>query len=298
MSIFRPPLFRLLRVLALVALITSLPRGADAAEPRIRLGICTSIDNGATMGEIGYDYVELSLSGVAAMSEEEFAALKEKVAAAKVKPEAMNGFMKKPLVVVGPEAELGPVEGYMKQAFARADALGIKVLVYGSAGTRAIPEGFPRERAEEQLIEFLRLASDTAKPYPGLTITLEPLRPQESNFINTVREGLDLVRRVDRPNVRAMADLYHMGVQGETMEAIRDGGREWIRHAHIARTEGRAYPAAGDASDAYYKEFFTALREIGYDGRVSVEGRAEEFAKDARTAHACLRALADGAESR
>lgn len=289
--------FKLCKSLALAALLAlTLAAGtARAAEKSsIKIGICTSMKDAAAMKEMGFDYIELGLSTVAKMSDADFAKLKKQVAASPLKPESMNNFMSAPLVVVGEQVDLKPVEEYMKKAFQRANELGTKILVYGSAGTRKIPEGFAKEKAMEQMVTFLRLAADVAKPYPGLTIVVEPLRPQESNFINTAKDGLELVKKVDRPNVRAFGDLYHMGVQQEPMTALLEGGSEWIKHIHIARTEGRFYPKDGDSSMAYYKQLFDALHKIHFVGRVSIEGKVEtDFKTDAPAGLKCLRALAE-----
>lgn len=264
-----------------------------AGQAQIKLGICTKIEEAEAMAKIGYQYVEVSLSSIAKMSDEEFAKYKEKALAGPIKPESANGFMGSPLTVVGPTADLKPIEEYMKKAFPRANELGIKILVYGSAGTRKLPDGWAKEKAIEQLVAFLQLASDCAKPYPGLTIIVEPLRPQESNFINTIEEGLDVVKKADRPNVRAFGDIYHMGVQNEPMDAIYEGGAEWFKHFHIARVDGRAWPKAGDSSMEYYQKAFKAMRDIGYVGRVSIEGKGS-VKEDGAASYEVLRALADG----
>lgn len=282
--------------LAAVLALSGPPARAQQQKADIKLGICTSLKDADYLKKTGYDYVEMNLYAVATMSDEEFAKLKQQVAESPLKPEAMNGFYRGKAVFVGPKADLGPeVQAYLKKAMARANELGTKILVYGSAGSRKLPEGFPREKAVEQMVAFLRLASDAAKPYPGLTIVIEPLQPKEDNFINTAQQGLELVKKVDRPNVRAFGDLYHMGVQKESMDAFLEGGAQWIKHIHIARVEGRAYPKAGDSSVEYYKQAFAALRKIGYQGRVSIEGKPDKDLKsDAPESFKVLRALADG----
>lgn len=282
--------------LAAVLALGGAPAGAQEKQAEIKLGICTSLKDAEFMKKTGYDYVEMGLYSVATMSDEEFAKLKQQVAEAPIKPEAMNSFYRGKAVFVGPKADLGPeVQAYLKQAMARANELGTRILVYGSAGSRKLPEGFPREQAMKQMVDFLRLASDAAKPYPNLTIVVEPLRPQEDNFINTAKQGLELVKMTDRPNVRAFGDLYHMGVQNEPMDAFLEGGAEWIKHVHIARVDGRYYPKAGDSSMEYYKQAFATLRKIGYQGRVSIEGKPEKSLKeDAPESFKVLRALADG----
>ena len=63
----------------------------------------------------------------------------------------------------------------------------------------------------------------------------------------------------------------------------------FVTHAHIANPEGRRYPRRGDGFA--YEVFFGALRRAGYDGCVSVEAFTDDFARDAKEALDCLRAL-------
>ena len=44
----------------------------------------------------------------------------------------------------------------------------------------------------------------------GIVVCVEPLNRAESNFINTLQEGAEIVRRVNHPHIRLLADLYHM----------------------------------------------------------------------------------------
>lgn len=67
----------------------------------------------------------------------------------------------------------------------------------------------------------------------------------------------------------ALCDYYHMYNENEPMSNIVAAG-DWIRHAHISCADkARSYPALNDGFD--YGAFFTALRKIGYDDRLSLE---------------------------
>jgi sugar phosphate isomerase/epimerase len=267
-----------------------------AATAAIRLGVCTSPGNLAAIQEAGYDYLEYSFSTVARMTEPDFEALLKTVAASKIKIEAMNGFIPSEIKVVGPKVDNAQITGYLKPALERAsrllagDRLGLRIVVCGSGNSRNVPEGFSRETAMDQLVAFLRLTSDLAKPYPGLTIVVEPLRVKESNIINTIKEGLELVKKVDRPNIRLHADLYHMAENKEGVDGVLEAGSQYLKHTHIANPAGRVYPKAGDAFD--YKPFFEALKKIGYQGRLSIEAGTKDFKKDASEAYPVMRGLA------
>ena len=252
----------------------------------IRLGICTSIDNAPVMREIGYDYLELNMTQVAQMREEDFAALRARAAAAPLPVEAMNSMIPAEYPLCGPEGTGERVRAYLTTAFARAQALGVQVVVFGSGGARRLPEGMALAQGYDYLARYLSLAGTMARDF-GLAIAIEPLRAQECNLLHHVAEAQYLASRVRLPNVGALADLYHMMAGGEDCAAVERG----VLHAHIAERDARAYPAPGDGSEDAYAAFFRALHAFGYSGRVSVEGNCRDFAADARAAYAVLSAL-------
>lgn len=276
----------------LAAVMPGTPAQAEAGKARIRFGVCTSVDNINALQAAGFDYLESGLSSLAGMSDEKFAEVCKKVDASKIKVESFNGMLGKDLKITGDKVDLEAVRAYLKKAYPRAQRLGGKIIVFGSGGARSVPEGFSKEKAMEQLVEFGRLAADEAKPF-GLTIVVEPLRKKETNIINTVSEGLDYVKKIDRPNFRAFGDFFHMSTENEGMTGILASGSDYLKHMHIARLEGRTCPLPGDGSYASYKELFDTLNKIGYDGRVSIEGKTD-VKKDLKPALALLRGLAAG----
>lgn len=177
-----------------------------------------------------------------------------------------NGYFPGSIKVVGPDAETERAIKYSETALRRAAKVGMKVLVLGSSGSRSIPEGFSREEAEEQFIALLKGLAPAAEKY-GVKVGIEPLRTQETNFINTVREGAEISRKVGSPNVGVIADFYHMATMGEEPEAIVDSADK-LFHCHIAEKEKRTPPGVmGDDFTPYYK----ALKKIRYTGLISME---------------------------
>ena len=155
---------------------------------------------------------------------------------------------------------------YVEIAMRRAKQIGIKIVVLGSGGARQVPEGFPHNEARKQFIEVCRVMGNIAQRH-NITITVEPLNSGENNFINTVAEGLAIVKEVDHPNVRLLADIFHMMREGESPESIVQAG-DYLRHCHIAEMERRTPPGvAGDDFTPYLK----ALKEISYKGNIAIE---------------------------
>ena len=176
-------------------------------------------------------------------------------------PEAFNSFVRTGKIT-GPEADFDRLERYVNTALARAAQVGGKIIVFGSGGARNVPDDFSREQAQEQLVRFLNLCADASEK-TGVVVVIEPLNKLESNIFNTVSEGADYVRRVNRPGVRNLADTYHMEKDDEPLSAIVQSA-DVLAHTHTADTNRRA-PATGTYD---HQAFFRACREAGYDARV------------------------------
>ncbi|MBC8234880.1 sugar phosphate isomerase/epimerase [bacterium] len=252
----------------------------------MRFGICTSLDNANILADAGYDYIELGV-GASLMplaSEEDFKQVQDKVAASSLKPEAYAGFIPGELRVVGDNVNLQRLSNFVETACRRASTIGGKVIVYGSSGSRNVEEGYSREKALDQIAEFLNMGADHAEKY-GITIAIEPLCQKECNIINTVAEGLAMAKRVNREGVRVLADLYHAWQEQEPLSNIVDSG-DWLVHVHIAEPVKRKYPGNDDFD---FSDFFEALRDAGYDGRVSCECSFDNFNQDVKVALDTLR---------
>ena len=101
----------------------------------------------------------------------------------------------------------------------------------------------------------------------GVPLVYEPLNRYETNLINTVADGAELLRSLAVDNVRLLADLFHMNIEEVSLaDAIR-AGRDAIGHVHFVDSNRR--PAGCGHTD--YAPIVAALREIGYDGYVSAE---------------------------
>jgi sugar phosphate isomerase/epimerase len=259
----------------------------QAPPPRpIEIGVCTGIGNLEAAKAAGFDYVELPATQVAGLSDADFAALRERLRALGIPVPVTNNFLPGDLKLTGDRTDAAKQEAYVTKTFDRLQQLGVRVVVFGSGTARRVPDGFPRDAAWQQLADFGRRIAPLARAR-GLVVVVEPLRRQETNVVNTVAEGVELVRAVGDPDFGVMVDFYHLSVEREDPAIlVRDGPR--VQHVHIANPQGRVFPL--DAAEADYAAFFARLREIGYAGRISVEAGTEDFAADAPRAIALLRA--------
>jgi len=232
----------------------------------MKIGVCCSPDFIGQVKAAGYDYWEVHLANLIRMDEESFETLRKRVEVLQFPAEASNCFFSGDVNLYADD--LTSVAAYTETGMKRLAALGGKVAVVGSGGLRKIPEGEPRAVYEEKFAGVMRLCGEIARKY-GIILALEPLNFSETNFINTVEEGLAFVRRIAHPNVKCLADFYHVFRVNEPIEHIAAAG-DLLVHTHVAVGEDRHLPTVAD--EAICREWKQALNDCGYDGRISLEG--------------------------
>jgi D-psicose/D-tagatose/L-ribulose 3-epimerase len=137
----------------------------------------------------------------------------------------------------------------------------------------------PDERAKQWslAVETLKPVADYAGQR-GVQLAIEPLNRFETDFINTVEQGLDLVGRVGATNVGLLVDTFHMNIEEKDIPAaIRKAGSK-VFHFHSCEND-RGTPGAGHVE---WKEVVSALREINYQGPVVIDAFTTEITEIAR----------------
>ncbi len=250
------------------------------------------------LAQWGFDYCEPQVIKVMLLSDAEFKQRADLARAARIHVEAMNSLMPADLKVVGPDIDVSRVRDYVQKALARAETLGAKVVVFGSGDSRRVPEGFSRERAWLQLQEFLHMLGDEiTKNQYGMVIGIEALRHEESNIVNTSSEAYNLAVQTHHPKVHIIVDFFHLASEGED-PAILPILKDQIVHLHFAdASRGRMFPRR-DSKHPVYDAFFSAIREIGYQGRMSLEAYTNDFQVDAPAGLEAIRKLYEDACAR
>lgn len=228
-----------------------------------------------TLEEHGYDFVEFGVGlTVPEDTEDQFGKFKEALSGSTLVPEAFNSFVPGSIRLVGPEVDRARIRGYVETAARRVAQVGGRLIVFGSGAARNIPQGFPRTQAEAQMEAFLQISADAARSN-GISVVIEPLSREDTNFIMSVEEGAGWVDRIGRPELGLLADFYHMTMEHEPLEHLLDAGSR-LAHIHVADTD-RLYPGSGCYD---YDTFFAHLKRIGYEGRVSVECNFRDLASE------------------
>jgi len=145
-------------------------------------------------------------------------------------------------------------------------------LILGSPKQRDLDAATPTAAGEDRAAAVLRDAVRQAEDR-GMIICFEPLAPFETSFINRAADAIRLAERLDSPAMSIILDVKAMcGEPGGDGSAARvpkiiqaSAGRFAYFHANDRNLKG---PGFGEVD---FVPIAAALRDVGYDGTVSVE---------------------------
>ena len=251
----------------------------------MRFGLCADIRNVLEVQDAGYDFIDGKLNQIALWSNEDFDQALALFSKARIKMERCALLFPKNMIVIGEQYDEKAMREYLEVAFTRMNALGCDLVVFGSGKSRFVPGGMRWRNAYTQLVEVTKLVGKIAATY-GIRVAIEPLNRAETNLINSLAEGAALEADVNMPNVGLIADSYHMWQEGEDMGRILTCAP--FMHTHIAMKGTRSYPT--QATDEV-RQFFSLLKEAGYDGTMSIEGKSDDWKADSVKALEVMRGL-------
>lgn len=218
----------------------------------------------------GFDYAELDIPEIEALSAGEFEAF-----VGQVREEAfpvLSGA--RALPVADPwfftdKFRMDEYKNYLENACKRAHILGITKIIIGNGKARWLTDEACKQK-EGRFIDFMKMFAEIAGKN-GLEVILEPLGPKYSNYINTIPEAVEVIKKVDMPNLYTMADLRHLIWSGEALEDI-SAYTSYIHHIHVdypLAYPGRPFPRKADDYD--YTAFLEELKKSGYRGDMTIE---------------------------
>jgi D-psicose/D-tagatose/L-ribulose 3-epimerase len=115
--------------------------------------------------------------------------------------------------------------------------------------------------------DSLREVAQYAQQY-GIDIGLEPVTRYESYLLNTSEQAIRLIDMIGEPNVKVHLDTYHMNVEEKNFYEATKLTKDRLLHYHICEND-RGIPGTGLVD---WDGVFRALADIGYSGRIGMEG--------------------------
>lgn len=229
------------------------------------IGWCGPLDRAADMHQAGLDYIEAQLVPMNLENDIAFEEAKARVRELPLPALAMSYLFPHDFRLVGPEKNVARNRAYFDRVVVMLALAKSRIVVLGSGWTRNRPPDWTQAQTEDEFLQALTWCADALKGV-GTTLVIEPLNTKESNWVNSVADGVRLARQLNREEVRGLADFYHMDEENEPLATLSDQG-DWVRHIHLADT-GRLNPGTGSYD---YPSFFKHLKTSGYRGLLSAE---------------------------
>lgn len=129
------------------------------------------------------------------------------------------------------------------------------------------------ERGRANSVETMAWLADKAAA-SDITLGLEFVNRYETNVLNTTGQTLAFLEEVDRDNVVAHLDVYHMNIEevsfSGAVHAAAAAGK--LGYVHL----GESHRGALGTGSIQFEEFFTALHEVDYQGVLTFESFSSE----------------------
>jgi sugar phosphate isomerase/epimerase len=156
--------------------------------------------------------------------------------------------------------------GYFRELVDFCADIGGKVIVVGSPKQRNIMPGVSPEQGWEWAAATFREAVAQAERRQ-VTVCFEPLGPAETSFINTAADAIRFVEQFRSPNFKIILDVKAMCTEPKPIPQIIGESFPHFAHFH-ANDKNLKGPGFGDVD---FKPIAAALKQVGYNGYVSVE---------------------------
>ena len=258
----------------------------------MKISICNEVFEGWPIekvfeyaAEVGYDGVEIApytlADSVNQISPERRKAIRQAAEKCGIEIVGLHWLLRKPegLSINHPDEVIRiRTQEYMEALIHLCADIGGKLLLHGSPQQRTIKEEWDPILAWEHAKGTFKGCLDAAQKR-NVFYCIEPLTRTNTNFINTIDDGLRFVREVRHPHFKLMFDCRSASenepwVVDALLRAIES---RMLRHVHVNDANGRG-PGFGQT------EFVPILRtlvENNYQGYISVE--VFSFDPDPRT---------------
>jgi sugar phosphate isomerase/epimerase len=156
--------------------------------------------------------------------------------------------------------------GYVKQVTDLAAAVGCPTIIIAPTACMKMNRWHDPVEERKWAIDSIRTGAEYAASV-GVDFAIEAWNRYESYFVNTIEQGLGIIKEVGLPNVGVMGDTFHMNIEERDMaDAYRRAGKN-LKHVHLADSD-RAAPGHGHID---FLPVLRALKGMDYQGYVAFE---------------------------
>tara|TARA_B100000683_G_C12414058_1_gene525063 strand:+ start:264 stop:1073 length:810 start_codon:yes stop_codon:yes gene_type:complete len=142
--------------------------------------------------------------------------------------------------------------------------LGGHTLIWGGGRHRG---SVPEADAVDRTVSFFSELADRINGH-GTCFCLEPLAPNDTDFIHSVLQSQDIVRAVGHPSLRVQIDAKALAANNELSPATFAAVAGDLVHFHANEPD---FEILGSSGTVDHAAAGACLRDIGYQGYVSIE---------------------------
>jgi D-psicose/D-tagatose/L-ribulose 3-epimerase len=162
--------------------------------------------------------------------------------------------------------------GHLDRAMECGQAFGCTILcgpIHSAIGVFS-GEG-PTDDEFKYGVDTLRRAAEKAQAR-GIRLAVEYLNRFEIYLLTTAAQTSRFVKAVNHPSCKMMYDSFHAHIEEKSQAAAIAACASETIHVHVSEND-RGIPGTGQV---HWADFFSALKQTGYDGYVTIEafGRA------------------------
>ena len=219
-----------------------------------------------TAAEVGFHAVELSLRSTEEVKSDELKDLLDQFDLSLAAIATGRSCIEDTLCLCNPDAEIrNRVVQRIKSIIQFAAPFNAPVIIGGIRGRlegTAIEQSHQREAAVDSIRECVVYAKDC-----HVSILIEPINRYETNFINTVNDGITLLDQISEPSAKLLLDTFHMNIEEVDISASIQSAGTRLGYIHFA-DNNRLAPGQGHID---FTEILQSLISINYHGIITVE---------------------------
>jgi len=155
----------------------------------------------------------------------------------------------------------------IKLAIDKTAALDLNFLGGVLHGGIGVFSGSPRTASEEDIICGVWHEAAIHAQKSGITIGIEPINRYESYVCTNAADVLQLIHRVNMPNLSLHLDTFHMNIEENGFYEPVIAAGNLLKHVHVTESD-RGMLGEGNVR---WDDFFAALAAIQYSGGLVIE---------------------------
>ena len=158
---------------------------------------------------------------------------------------------------------------FLKHLITLCADCGGRTLIFGSPKARK-RGNLPVEKAMEIAAAFFMEVAEKAKE-KDVFLCIEPLGPEETDFINSAYSALQLIKKVNHPYFQGHLDAKSLYASGEISYQTFQNFAPFLKHFHVNEPELKPLCFSNVVDHCLIGKY---LKDIGYTGYVSIEQRS------------------------